>query len=96
MKNSYGIYATMVAIATRWPRYVGELMAEGLKGCEICNAGLCARFYELIGQVMSQSRAARKLEKEQREPLLPGSTDIKNRCPIWPLRDWYAKKPREK
>jgi len=96
MKNSYGIYATMVAIATRWPRYVGELMAEWLKGCEICNAGLCVRFDELIGQGMSQPQAAREIEKEQREQLLTGTSDIKNRCAIWPLSGRYAKKPREK
>jgi hypothetical protein len=44
-------------------------MAEWLKGCEICNAGLCARFEELIGQGMSQRRAAKELEKDQREQL---------------------------
>ena len=43
--------------------------AEWLKGCEICNAGLCARFDELIDQGMSQRRAAKELEKDQREQL---------------------------
>ncbi len=44
-------------------------MAEWLKGCEICNAGLCARFDELIGQGMSQRKAAKELEKDQQEQL---------------------------
>jgi len=44
-------------------------MSEWLKGCEICNAGLCARFDELIGQGMSQRQAAKELEKDQREHL---------------------------
>jgi N6-adenosine-specific RNA methylase IME4 len=44
-------------------------MTEWLKGCEICNAGLCARFDELIGRGLSQRRAARELEKEQQETL---------------------------
>jgi hypothetical protein len=44
-------------------------MAEWLKGCEVCNAGLCARFDELIGQGMSQRQAAKELEKDQEEEL---------------------------
>ena len=44
-------------------------MSDWLKGCEICNAGLCARFDELIGQGMSQRQAARELEKEQKGKL---------------------------
>jgi hypothetical protein len=44
-------------------------MADWLKGCEICNAGLCARFDELIESGMSQRQAARELEQEQREKL---------------------------
>ena len=43
--------------------------AEWLKGCEICNAGLCARIDELIDQGMSRRRAAKELEKDQREQL---------------------------
>lgn len=40
-------------------------MSEWLKGCEICNAGLCARFDDLIAGGMSQRQAARELEREQ-------------------------------
>ncbi len=40
-------------------------MSEWLKGCEICNAGLCARFDELIAGGMSHRKAAKELEKEQ-------------------------------
>lgn len=44
-------------------------MAEWLKGCEICNAGLCARFDELIDKGMSQRKAAEVLEGEQEEKI---------------------------
>jgi protein gp37 len=44
-------------------------MAEWLKGCEVCNAGLCNRFDELIGQGLSQRKAAELLEAEQQEIL---------------------------
>lgn len=44
-------------------------MTEWLKGCEVCNAGLCARFDELIESGMSQRKAAKTLEQEQREGL---------------------------
>ena len=45
------------------------MATEWLKGCEICNAGLCARFDELIGQGMSQRRAAKELERDQEREL---------------------------
>jgi hypothetical protein len=44
-------------------------MIEWPKGCEICNAGLCARFDELIERGLGQRQAARELEKEQKEKL---------------------------
>jgi N6-adenosine-specific RNA methylase IME4 len=40
-------------------------MVEWLKGCEVCNAGLCARFDELIESGLSQRVAAKKMEEEQ-------------------------------
>ncbi len=40
-------------------------MTEWLKGCEVCNAGLCARFDELIDSGISQRKAAKELEIEQ-------------------------------
>lgn len=53
-------------------------MAEWLKGCEVCNAGLCERFDELISQGMSQRQAAKELENDQKEKLgeviYPGDT----------------------
>ena len=44
-------------------------MTEWLKGCEICNAGLCARFDELIKEGLSQRKAAKHLESEQEKAL---------------------------
>ncbi len=41
-------------------------MAEKwLKGCEICNAGLCARMMSLVGQGLSQRKAVTVLMEEQ-------------------------------
>ena len=40
-------------------------MGEWLKGCEVCNAGLCSRFDDLIASGKSQRSAAAILEKEQ-------------------------------
>jgi len=42
-------------------------MTEWLEGNKICNATLCARFEELMGQGMSQRQAARQIEKDQEE-----------------------------
>lgn len=44
-------------------------MTEWLKGCEICNAGLCTRFDELVESGMSQRKASVFLEKEQKEKI---------------------------
>lgn len=44
-------------------------MAEWLKGCEICDAGLCARVDELVGQGMSERKASKVLEDDQQEQL---------------------------
>jgi len=44
-------------------------MTEWLKGCEICNAGLCERFDELIESGKSQRSASRILVREQKESL---------------------------
>lgn len=44
-------------------------MTEWLKGCEICNAGLCTRFDELIESGMSQRKASIHLENEQKESI---------------------------
>lgn len=44
-------------------------MTEWLKGCEVCNAGLCARFDELLESGMSQRKAAKALEREQKQEL---------------------------
>ena len=44
-------------------------MAEWLKGCEICDAGLCARVDELKRVGMSERQAAKELEKDQKEQL---------------------------
>ena len=44
-------------------------MTEWLKDCEICNAGLCARFDELVSQGLSHRRAVKVLENEQKEAL---------------------------
>jgi len=40
-----------------------------LKGCEVCNAGLCARFDELVSNGLSQREAAKALEHEQIEQI---------------------------
>ena len=40
-----------------------------LKGCEVCNAGLCKRMDELIESGLSQRKAAQSLEDEQKETL---------------------------
>ena len=41
-------------------------MAEKwLKGCEICNAGLCTRMMDLVGQGLSQRQAVKILMEEQ-------------------------------
>lgn len=44
-------------------------MAEWLKGCEVCDAGLCARVDELKGEGMSERKATEILENDQREIL---------------------------
>jgi hypothetical protein len=44
-------------------------MTEWLKGCEVCNAGLCARFDELIESGEGYREAARLLQDEQKEKL---------------------------
>jgi hypothetical protein len=44
-------------------------MTDWLKGCEVCNAGLCARFDELISSGQGCRKAARLLEDEQKEIL---------------------------
>ena len=43
-------------------------MAEWLKGCEVCNAGLCKEMSRLINdEGLSQRKAAQKLVDEQKE-----------------------------
>ena len=44
-------------------------MVEWLKDCEICNAGLCVRFNELIESGMSQRKAAKQMENEQKDAI---------------------------
>lgn len=44
-------------------------MAEWLKGCEICDAGLCARVDELKDQGMSERQASKVLEDDQKDQL---------------------------
>jgi hypothetical protein len=44
-------------------------MTEWLKGCEVCNTGLCNRFNELIQSGLSQRQAAERMEKEQQEQI---------------------------
>ena len=45
------------------------MMAEWLKGCEICDSGLCDRFQELIDSGKTENSAAHILEKEQKSKL---------------------------
>lgn len=44
-------------------------MTDWLKGCEVCNAGLCARFDELLESGKSQREAAAVLVDEQKKEL---------------------------
>lgn len=44
-------------------------MTEWLKGCEVCNAGLCARFDELQDEGLSIRKASKVLEDEQEQEL---------------------------
>lgn len=44
-------------------------MTEWLKGCEVCDAGLCARVDELKGQGISERQASKMLEDDQKEHL---------------------------
>jgi hypothetical protein len=57
-------------------------MTEWLKGNKICNATLCTRFEELIGQGMTQRQAAKELEREQQEKwgtVLYGASTLRRR-----------------
>ena len=44
-------------------------MTDWLKGCEVCNSGLCTKFDELINAGCGHREAARQLEEEQQEKL---------------------------
>jgi N6-adenosine-specific RNA methylase IME4 len=45
------------------------MAVEWLQGCEVCNAGLCVRFDELMSEGKSQRSAAKILENEQKRTL---------------------------
>lgn len=45
------------------------MSTEWLKGCEVCNAGLCKKMDALIESGLSQRKAAKVLVEEQKETL---------------------------
>ena len=47
----------------------GGKMAEWLKGCEVCDEGLCAKFTKLLDSGDSYRKAGKELEKEQKKEL---------------------------